>query len=186
MTSTVPGVGGTVAGGDGLRVTEGLGWVLMCWPGRDAELVGLPLSPRTTTSESSASTTAAAAAAAAVAAGRRRRRMGWLCCHWRVGDCGGAGSGAGVFAAVAGMACTHEPPAPSMPPIKSSRRRSAQLATSCAPAGRADGSLAVSPATSSATSAGTANGNGGSGRSRWATATSTGFPVKGGAPARQW
>ena len=66
----------------------------------------------------------------------------------------------------------------------SSRRRAARVATSCALAGRAAGFLAVSSATSCAASAGTAWGNGGSGRSRCAAATSSGFPVKGWAPAR--
>ena len=58
------------------------------------------------------------------------------------------------------------------------------MATSSALAGRAAGSLAVSSPTSRATSAGTAWGKGGSGRSRWATATSSGFPVNGAVPAR--
>ncbi len=57
-------------------------------------------------------------------------------------------------------------------------------ATSAALAGLRSGSLAVRPATSAATPAGTDGGSGGSGRSRCASATASGPPPNGRLPAR--
>ena len=65
-----------------------------------------------------------------------------------------------------------------------SRSRPAHVMASAASLGRLPGSFAVRRMTNAVTSAATDAGSGGSGRSRWARATSSGVPVNGRVPVR--